>query len=151
MENTRVRDIMTSPAIIAPPDLKVPAAIALMRHHTIRHLPVVVNDRLVGIVSRGDLREASTDAAINANSYESSFMLSRLTLGDIMTRKVFTVTPDAFIVHAAELMTENHIAGLPVVDKEGAIVGVVTDSDLLRLLVVTLKVAEEGNELPIAG
>jgi CBS domain-containing protein len=148
MENTRVRDIMTSPAIVAPPEMKVPAAIALMRQHTIRHLPIVLDDRLVGIVSRGDLREASTDAAINANSYESSFMLSRLTLGDIMTRKVFTVTPDAFVVHAAELLTANHIAGLPVVDKDGTIVGVVTDSDLLRLLASKLRQAEEKDDVP---
>jgi CBS-domain-containing membrane protein len=148
MENTRVRDIMTSTVIVAPPDMKVPAAIALMRHHGIRHLPVVLDGRLVGIVSRGDLREASTDAAINANSYESNFMLSRLTLGDIMTRRVFTVTPDAFIVHAAELLTENHIAGLPVVDKDGKVVGVVTDTDLLKLLVARLEQAEELSEMP---
>ncbi len=148
MEKTRVRDLMTSPAIIATPDMKVPAAIALMRHHGIRHLPVVVDGRLVGIVSRGDLREASTDAAINANSYESSFMLSLLTLGDIMTRRVYTVTPDAFVMHAAELLTDNHIAGLPVVDKDGCVVGIVTDFDLLKLLVIRLKEAEEQNEAP---
>ncbi len=148
MEKTRVRDIMTSPAIVAPPDMKVPAAIALMRRYTIRHLPIVENDRLVGIVSRGDLREASTAAATNATSYETSFMLSQLRLHDIMTRKVFTVTPDAFIVHAAELLTENRVAGLPVVEKCGTVVGIVTDSDLLKLLVRKLKEAEALNELP---
>jgi CBS domain-containing protein len=148
MEKTRVGDIMTSPAIVAPPDMKVPAAIALMRRFTIRHLPIVENDRLVGIVSRGDLREASTAAATNATSYETSFMLSQLRLHDIMTRKVFTVTPDAFIVQAAELLTENRVAGLPVVDKGGTVVGIVTDSDLLKLLVRKLKEAEALSELP---
>ena len=148
MEKTRVRDIMTSPAIVAPPDMKVPAATALMRHYTIRHLPVVENERLVGIVSRGDLREASSAAATNANSYETNFMLSQLQLHNIMTRKVFTVTPDAFIVHAAELMIENHIAGLPVLDQDDHVVGVVTDSDLLKLLLRSLKQAEELSELP---
>jgi acetoin utilization protein AcuB len=146
MEKTRVRDIMSSPAIVAPPDMKVPAAMALIRQHHIRHLPVVTDDRLVGIVSQGDLREASTAAATNANSYESNFMLSRLTLSEIMTRKVFTVTPDAFIVHAAELLTENKIAGLPVVDKSGLVLGMITDSDLLKLLVRKLKEAEEQSE-----
>ena len=146
MEKTRVGDIMTCPAIVAPPDMKVPAAIALMRRYMIRHLPVVENDRLVGIVSRGDLREAST--ATNANSYETSFMLSQLRLHDIMTREVFSVTPDAFIVHAAELLTENRVGGLPVVDMGGNVVGIVTDSDLLKQLVRKLKEAEEPSGLP---
>ncbi len=53
MEKTRVRDIMISPAIVAAPETTVPAAIGLMRRHNIRHLPVVENQRLVGIVSRG--------------------------------------------------------------------------------------------------
>jgi CBS domain-containing protein len=145
MEKTRVRDIMSSPAVTAPPTMKIPAAIALMRHYSIRHLPVVENNRLIGIVSRGDLREASTTAATNANSYETNFMLSQLTLNRIMTRKVFTVTPDAFILHAAELLTEHKIAGLPVVERDGSVIGVITDSDLLHLLVRKLHEADAQN------
>jgi CBS domain-containing protein len=121
----------------------VPAANALMKQHRIRHLPVVENGRLVGIVSQGDLRQASIAASINADSYELHFMLDRLTVSNIMTRKVFTVTPEAFIVHAAELMTEKKIAGLPVVEKDGSVVGIITESDLLKMLVTKLRQAEE--------
>ena len=71
-------------------------------------------------------------------------MLNRLTVGRLMTRKVYTVTPDAPIVHAAELMTENKIAGLPVVDEAGGVIGIVTESDLLRMLVRKLREAEEA-------
>lgn len=144
MERTRVRDIMTSPAIVVSPETTLPAANALMKEKRIRHLPVVENSRLVGIVSRGDLREASISASINADSYELHFMLNRLTVGKLMTRKVFSVTPDAPIVHAAELMTEYKIAGLPVVDETDALVGIVTESDLLRMLVRKLREAEEA-------
>ncbi len=144
MERTRVRDIMTSPAIVVAPDSTLPAAHALMKEKRIRHLPVVEHGRLVGIVSRGDLREASISASINADQYELHFMLSRLTVGKLMTRKVFTVTPDARIVHAAELMAEHKIAGLPVVDPEGAVIGIVTESDLIKMLVRKLREAEEG-------
>jgi CBS domain-containing protein len=133
---------MTSPAMVVAPNTTVPAANALMKQYRIRHLPVIENGRLVGIVSQGDLRQASIAAAINADSYELHFMLDRLTVGKIMTRDVFTVTPDAFIVHAAELMTEHKIAGLPVVEKDGSVVGIVTESDLLRLLVQKLHEAE---------
>jgi CBS domain-containing protein len=143
MERTRVRDLMSSPAIVAPPNTTVPAANALMKQHRIRHLPVVENGRLVGIVSQGDLRQASIAASINADSYELHFMLDRLTVSNIMTRKVFTLTPEAFIVHAAELMTEKKIAGLPVVEKDGSVVGIITESDLLKMLVTKLRQAEE--------
>ena len=145
MERMRVRDIMTSPAMVIGPEATVPAANSLMREHKIRHLPVVENGRLVGMISRGDLREASMTASINADQYELHFMLDKLTVGKLMTRKVHTITPDAFIVHAAELMTEHKIAGLPVVDEKGAVLGIVTESDLLRMLVMKLREAEEAS------
>ena len=115
-----------------------------MKENRIRHLPVVDNGRLVGIVSRGDLREASTTAAVNTDSYEFNFMLSKLTVGKLMTRKVLTVTQDAPIVHAAELMTEHKIACLPVVETDGSVVGIVTGSDLLKMLVRELRRLEQG-------
>lgn len=144
MERTRVRDIMTSPALTIAPDTTAPTAIALMRQHNIRHLPVVESGRLVGMISRGDLREASIAAGINADQYELHFMLNKLTVAKLMSRKVHTITPDALIVHAAELMTDNKIAGLPVVDERGGVVGIITESDLLRMLVSKLREAEES-------
>ncbi len=146
MEKTRVRDAMSAPAITIAPDCPVPAAMAIMRERRIRHLPVVENGRLVGMVSRGDLREASTKAAVNADTYELNFMLSRLTVSNLMARKVVTVTPDAFIVHAAELMTERKIAGLPVVEQDGSVSGIITESDLLKLLVRKLRETESQGQ-----
>jgi CBS domain-containing protein len=143
MERTRVREIMSSPAITVGPETTLPAANALMKEKQIRHLPVVEKGRLVGIVSRGDLREASISASINADQYELHFMLNRLTVGKLMTRKVRTVTPDALVVDAAEVMTGHKIAGLPVVDAAGALVGIVTESDLLKMLVRKLHETEE--------
>lgn len=143
MERTHVRDIMSSPAIVITPDTPIPAAMALMREKNIRHLPVVEHDRLVGIISRGDLREASISEAINADIYELNFMLNRLAVSKLMSRTVLTVTPEAPLVHAAELMTENKISGLPVVDPSGAVIGIVTESDLLRMFVRKLRDAEE--------
>jgi CBS domain-containing protein len=142
MERTRVRDIMTSPAITIAPDTPVPTAMTLMRDHNIRHLPVVEHGRLVGIISRGDLREASISAAVNADIYELNFMLHKLTVARLMSRKVLTVTPDALVVHAAEMMTENKIACLPAVDPSGAVIGIITESDLLKMLVRHLREAE---------
>ena len=139
MEQTHVRDIMTSPAITISPDATLPMANAVMKEKQIRHLPVVEKGRLVGMVSRGDLREASISASINADQYELHFMLNNLTVGKLMTRKVRTITADAHVVAAADLMTEYKIAGLPVVDADGAVVGIVTESDLLKMLVRKLR------------
>jgi len=143
MERTHVRDIMTSPAITISPDATLPMANAVMKEKQIRHLPVVEKGRLVGIVSRGDLREASISASINADQYELHFMLNRLTVGKLMTRKVRTVTPDAHVVDAADLMAEYKIAGLPVVDADGAVIGIITESDLLKMLVRKLREAAD--------
>jgi CBS domain-containing protein len=143
MKRTRVRDIMSSPAITVGPETTLPAANALMKEKQIRHLPVVEKGRLVGIVSRGDLREASISASINADQYELHFLLNKLTVGKLMTRKVRTVTPDALVVDAAEMMTEQKIAGLPVLDADGAVIGIVTESDLLKMLVRKLRETEE--------
>ena len=144
MEKMCVREIMTSPAIVVSPETTLPVANTLMKENRIRHLPVVDNGRLVGIVSRGDLREASTTAAVNTDSFEFNFMLTKLTVGKLMTRKVLTVTQDAPIVHAAELMTEHKIACLPVVETDGSVVGIVTGSDLLKMLVRELRRLEQG-------
>jgi CBS domain-containing protein len=150
MEKTRVRDIMSSPAIVAAPDTSVPVASTLMREHGIRHLPIVENGRLVGIISRGDLREASISASVNADTYEINFLLSRLRVDRLMTRRIHTVTPDAPVVYAAELMTQHKIAGLPVVEPGGSVVGIITESDLLKMLVRKLREAEEGQAAPSA-
>jgi CBS domain-containing protein len=147
MQNTRVRDVMSSPVVTVSPETPLPVAMALMKEHRIRHLPVLANGRLVGIVSRGDLRDCSSSAAINSDTYELNFMLSRLAVETIMTRKVFTITAEAFIVHAAELMTEKQIAGLPVIDQDGRLVGILTESDLLRLLARKLREGEQNGLL----
>ena len=146
MEKTHVRDAMTTPVIHVPPDCSVPDASALMRQHRLRHLPVVQDGSLIGIVSRGDLREASSMAAVNADTYEINFMLSRLKLADIMTRKVLTISPEAFVVDAVELMVDNQVAGLPVVEKDGSVIGIITETDLLKLLLAKLRKTDAAGD-----
>jgi CBS domain-containing protein len=146
MDKKHVSEVMSSPAIVVGPEMSVSAASALMREKRIRHLPVVENGRLIGIVSRGDLREATFSEAVNADTYELHFMLNRLNVGRLMTRRVYTTTPDAPLVHAVELMTEHKIAGLPVVDEAGSVIGIVTESDMLKTLARHLRQMEAAAE-----
>ncbi len=137
VQETRVREIMTSPAIVIHPDASITEVQALMEEHGIRRLPVVDADgRLVGIVSAGDLREAmAVQAASVVNPYAPEATEGWLTVAEIMTPDPITITPDEPIWRVAELFIEHKIGGLPVVDEQDDLLGIVTESDLLRLVV----------------
>jgi CBS domain-containing protein len=134
MKTTLVREWMTPNPICATPEMTLPEAHRLMNEHRIRRLPVVDNGRLVGIVTRGDIRGAEPSDATSLSIFEINYLLSRLTLDRIMTRNPVTVTPDTTIGQAAQLMLQHKIAGLPVVDG-GRVVGILTESDIFRMVV----------------
>ena len=129
-----VKEWMTPDPITICPETTLPEANRLMKECGIRRLPVVDNGRLVGIITLGDVREASPSQATSLSIYELNYLISRLTVGKMMTQDPITITPDTSIEAAARLMLEHKIGGLPVV--EGAkVVGIITESDIFRLLV----------------
>ena len=130
-----VKDWMTPDPITIAPTTTLPEAHRLMKECNIRRIPVVENGRLVGIVTLGDVREASPSQASSLSIYEMNYLISRLTVGQIMSREAITITPDTSIEAAARLMLEHKIGGLPVVDGE-RVVGIITESDIFRLLVI---------------
>ncbi len=130
-----VRDWMSRDVIFAEPDMLLSEADKLMMTHTIRRLPVVDNGRLVGIVTYGDIREARPSTAANINLWEMQFLMSQLVVAEIMTADPFTVSQDATVGEAAQLMLKQRIGGLPVVGANGALVGIITESDIFRLVV----------------
>jgi acetoin utilization protein AcuB len=136
MYNWMVRDWMTPGPITAPPTMTLPEALELMTRHTIRRLPVVDKDRLVGIVTRGDLRSGQPSQATSLSFFEIHYLLERVTLDRLMTRNPVTVADDATITEAARLMLQRKISGLPVL-KNGLLVGIITESDIFRLVVRT--------------
>jgi acetoin utilization protein AcuB len=130
-----VRDWMTRDVITADEKTTLPQAHKLMKERRIRRLPVTDRDgRLVGIVTRGDVREASPSGASSLSIYEVHYLLAQLTVDQIMTRQPKTVAPDQPIKEAARLMLENKISGLPVVEG-GRVVGIITESDIFRGLI----------------
>jgi acetoin utilization protein AcuB len=131
----RVRELMTGGLITAGPDTAVLDARSLMQKERIRHLLVTDKQReLLGIVTDRDIRLNLPSQATSLSIWEINHLLTRLTLDKVMTRSVITVGPDREARDAAQLMLEHRIGALPVVEA-GALVGIVTETDLLRAFV----------------
>lgn len=135
MKDLLVTDWMTHRVITVDVHTSLPDAHKLMRSHKIRRLPVMEGDRLVGIVTRSDIREASPPDATSLSVWELQYLLSKLTMDEIMTPKPITVLPSATIRDAARLMYTHKIGGLPVLDTEGQLQGIITESDIFRVLI----------------
>jgi acetoin utilization protein AcuB len=131
----RVGAWMTAPVQVVTPGTPVLEAYEQMINAGIRRLPVVTDGRLVGIVTLGDLREARPSRTISLSIYELNYLLARLTVEEIMTHNPYTVLADAPAAEAAVIMLTQKVGGLPVVDAAGRLVGIITESDLFRLLI----------------
>jgi acetoin utilization protein AcuB len=139
-----VKERMTRLPIVATPDLPVPEALHLMRQEHIRRMPVVdKSGRLVGIVSDRDLLLASPSPATSLSAWEITYLLGKITVHDVMTKKVITVTEDTPLEDAARIMADSKIGGLPVV-RDGALVGIITETDLFKLFLELLGARERG-------
>ncbi len=133
MRTELVQDWMSSNPITVSPYIHLTEAYRLMKDHTIRRLPVVNNGQLVGIVTWGDVRRASASDVPSLGHFEAGYLLDKITVARIMTPNPITVTPQTSITEAAEIMLTHKIGGLPVI-AEGKLIGVITGSDIFRLL-----------------
>lgn len=143
-----VRDRMQKVVITVSSSTTILEAQKIMKDNKIRRLPVVDGGRLVGIVTYNDLLEASPSKATTLSRFEVTYLLSKMTVAEIMTRKVVFVEPDVPIEEAALIMNKNHIGGLPVVE-EDRLVGIITESDIFEIFVETLGVKEGGSRLTL--
>jgi acetoin utilization protein AcuB len=145
-----VGERMTKPAITIRPETAMPEALALMRKEHIRRLPVVdKNGKLVGIVSEADLMKASPSEATSLSIYEVTYLLSKLTIDRIMTRKVITVTEDTPLEEAARIMADHGIGGLPVMRGKD-VVGIITETNLFRIFLELFGARRAGVRLTVS-
>lgn len=105
----------------------------------IRHLPVVHGDRLVGIVTQRDILRASLSSLIQHKLEDLSAFRRGVSVAEIMTSPVITVTPDVKVNEAAEIMAERKIGCLPVVEERDKLVGLVTETDILNYFALRSK------------
>jgi len=135
MKQELVKDWMTRNVVTITPDTTLPEAHRLMTEKRVRRLPVMRNDFLVGIITLGDVRGAEPSGATSLSIWELNYLLSQLKIEEIMTRNLITISPYATIGQAAETMLEYKVSGLPVVDGEMKPVGIITESDIFRMVV----------------
>ena len=136
MKHELVKDWMTANVITVTPDTTLPDAHQLMKQHNIRRLPVLDDKgRLVGVITRGDVRGAEQSEATTLSIWEVNYLLAKLTVGKIMTSDPLIVSPEATIEEAAKIMLDNKVSGLPVVDETSKEVGIITESDIFRMVV----------------
>lgn len=128
-----VRDHMSTDLVVLTPDDTLRRAKEMVREHGLRRFPVVEGEKLVGIVTDRDIRQADISSAVVQERRYVEYILDRIQVRGIMTPNPVTVTPDTPLEKAARLILQHKIGGLPVV-KEGKLVGIITETDLIRAL-----------------
>jgi len=143
-----VEDVMQPEVITISPKTSLPEAMRLVRQRGIRHLPVVDNGRLVGIVSDRDLKRAMASPATSLERHELTYLLDALEVAEIMTRAVITVGRTFPIEEAARLMVTSKVSALPVTEV-GRLVGIVTETDVLELFVKAMGAGEPSSRIDV--
>ena len=139
----QVGERMSHPIISVAPDTPVHDALDMFKREHIRRAPVIKNGKLVGIVSDHDLLNASPSMATSLSIWEMNYLLSKITVSDVMTKKVLTVDEETPIEEAARIMADNKIGGIPVM-RDGHVVGIITETDLFKIFLEFMGAREKG-------
>lgn len=127
-----VAEIMTTKIITAKMDDTLEDIRKILAQNHCHHIPVVEDNRLVGIVSDRDVLKALSPYADTAGADASALNTLRRKAHQIMTRRVITISPEDSVEEAATMMLERSFNCMPVLERSGAVVGMITKTDILR-------------------
>jgi acetoin utilization protein AcuB len=122
----------------------------IMKENNIRRLPVVDKGKLLGIITKHDLLEASPSPATSLSVHELNYLLSKMKVKEIMKKNPVTLAPDTPFEEALKIGQDKRIGSFPVVEN-GKLVGIATESDIVRFLTRALGIREEGSRITIEG
>jgi len=134
----KVGDWMVKDLVTITKGHSIQDCLALMKRHSIRHLPVVDGDKLIGLVTEGDIRQVLLAS-----------MIEELQVEDVMIVDPITVTPDTHIEDAAKVIYYNKIGGLPVVDEEDHVVGIITVADILAAFIELMGLVKSSSRIDV--
>jgi acetoin utilization protein AcuB len=143
-----VQDVMQTKLFTVTPETTLPEALRLTGQRGVRHLPVLDGDRLVGILSDRDLKRAMASPATSLEAHELRYLLDRLRVEEFMTRTVITIGAMFPVEAAARLMVQEKIGALPVTDGD-RLLGLVTETDVLRLFMRAMGAGEPSTRLDV--
>jgi len=138
-----VNERMSRPVISVTPDEPIHDVLAMFKKEHIRRAPVMKDGKLVGIISQGDLLNASPSPVTTLSVWEMNYLLSKVTVKNVMSKKVISVTRDTPIEEAARIMADKKIGGLPVLD-EDKVVGMITETDLFKVFLELMGARDKG-------
>lgn len=145
----RIKDIMTWNVVTVSSDTPIMEARKVLEAHKIRRTPVVDKGKLVGMISRDGITRASPSPATSLSVWEINYLLAKMTVKDIMSKKLVTVTPDTTVESAVALAQNKGVGALPVID-DGTLVGIVTTDDFFyKILNPMLGIGKPGTRLLI--
>ncbi len=146
----RIRDMMTKNPITVDSETLVIDAQKIMKENNIRRLPVVDKGKLLGIITKHDLLEASPSPATSLSVHELNYLLSKMKVKEIMKKNPVILAPDTPFEEALKIGQDKRIGSFPVVEN-GKLVGIATESDIVRFLTRALGIKEEGSRITIEG
>jgi acetoin utilization protein AcuB len=138
-----VGERMSHPVISVLPDTPVHDALAMFKKEHIRRAPVIKDGKLLGIVTENDLLNASPSPATTLSVWEMNYLMSKVTVKQVMSKKVKSIDVDTPIEEAARLMADFKIGGMPVT-RTGKIVGMITETDLFKVFLELMGAREKG-------
>lgn len=118
-----------------------------LKEHDIRMLPVVKDGKLVGVVTDRDLKRASPSDATSLEVHELLYIIANIKIEEIMTRDPITVSHEYTVEEAAEILLKNKISGAPVLGTAGEVVGIITQTDIFRVLISLTGVGKRGVQM----
>jgi acetoin utilization protein AcuB len=121
----------------------------LLKEKRIRTLPVVDDGKVVGMVTDRDVRQAQASTATSLEVSELYYLLEKVKVNEIMTKNVITISPDATIEEAAKTIHDKRIGGQPVVDDTGELKGIITETDVLEVLLEVMGMGEDSSRIEL--
>lgn len=143
-----VRDSMTANPITIHSSTPVLEAINILKKHKLRQLPVVDNNKIVGLVSRYDLMTVSPSPASTLSVYEINYLLSKMVVKDCMNKNPIAIQPETNIEEAALLMRDNQLDAL-LVTENSKLIGIITESDIFDQLIKIFGFRKAGSRLVV--
>ena len=146
----KVKDFMKTDVISTETKTSIMEAQNIMREKNIKRLPVMEKGKLIGFVTKHMLLEASQSSATTLSIYELNYLLSKMTVDDIMVKDPITIPPDYPVEAAIWLGKKHGVAAFPVVE-DGKMVGIITEHDIAGVLSEVLGLESEGTRITVKG